>query len=149
MLFNQEGFALGLPVSKSITLGAHFFNLNLGKIEITDRFGNVIGEERSGVREVQLCGAARLDFKQSMIALGLNTRYLEIYLPGLHANSFLVDAGMRYRLDTEKARYAPAVSLSNLGEELKQGMYPLGAPIRLLRSGLSLAPCRGWKLIWA
>jgi len=45
---------------------------------------------------------------------------------------------MRYRLDTEKARYAPAVSLSNLGEELKQGMYPLGAPIRLLRPGLSV-----------
>ncbi len=138
MLFNQEAFALGLPVSKSITLGAHFFNLNLGKIELTDRFGNAIGEERIGVREAQLSGAARLGFKQSMIALGLNTKYLEIYLPGLNAHSFLVDAGMRYRLDTEKARYALAVSVSNLGEELKHGRYSLGAPIRLLRSGLSV-----------
>ncbi|MCK6562129.1 hypothetical protein HUU39_01310 [candidate division KSB1 bacterium] len=137
MLFNQEAFALGLPVSESITLGAHFFNLNLGTIELTDRFGNAVGEERIGVREAQLSGAARLGFKQSMIALGLNTKYLEIYLPGLNAHSFLVDAGMRYRLDTEKARYALAVSVSNLGEELKHGMYSLGAPIRLLRSGLS------------
>lgn len=136
--FNQEAFGLGLPVARNLTVAAQFFNLNLGKFEVTDIHGNQIDEKWAGVRELQIAIATQFTTKQNVFSFGVSAKYLDLYFPELGADGFLLDAGVRYKRNHAKMWYALGVAISNLGDELKHEGFALDKPVRLLRAGFAL-----------
>lgn len=136
--FNQEAFGLGLPVAGNLTVAAHFFNLNLGKFEVTDIHGNQTDEKRAGVRELQIAVATQFTARQNVFSFGVSAKYLDLYFPELGADGFLLDAGVRYKRNHAKMWYALGVAISNLGDELKHEGFVIDKPVRLLRAGFAL-----------
>lgn len=135
---NQEAFGLGLPLTRNLMVAAHFFNLNLGKFEVTDIHGNQIDEKWAGVREFQLAVATQFTAKRNVFSFGVSAKYLDLYFPELGDGGFLLDAGVRYKRNHAKMWYALGVAISNLGEELKHDGFVLDKPVRLLRAGIAL-----------
>ena len=75
-------------------MAAHFFNLNLGKFEVTDIHGNQIDEKWAGVREFQFAVATQFTAKRNVFSFGVSAKYLDLYFPELGAGGFLLDAGV-------------------------------------------------------
>lgn len=137
MINNQEAFAIGLPVNNKLMLGVHFFNLNFGQVNTYSTNGQSTSKKRAGIRELQISGCKLFFIGQNILSFGSSVKYLENDFPGLEADGFLCDTGLRYRVNHEKTWYAFGLSICNLGEELKHDGFTVDKPLKLLRTGFT------------
>ncbi|HEX9974824.1 MAG TPA: PorV/PorQ family protein [bacterium] len=118
--FNQEAFAMGIPVTKKLAVGFHYFNLNYGKVGVVDVEGNLLKESQSGLRQLQLSFAQKLNFTHGEeFAFGANAKYLSEYFPFLHRDAYLLDLGLRYIKSYSRYWISVGLSVNNLGTDLK------------------------------
>ncbi|MBN2104647.1 hypothetical protein JW835_11460 [bacterium] len=137
MPFNQEAAGAGVPLGP-VTLGAQFYNLNLGKWEFCDPHGNPVGKKRTGLREFQITGAGRFTLDQNELSFGLTLKYLQFYMSICDDSEVFGDAGIRYRINRMKIWYSIGISAENFGHRIELDEQLLLRPMELFRIGAAI-----------
>ena len=115
----QHTFSLAVPVTKFFTIGAYYWNLGFGEVEILEINGYGGKKTKIGIREYLLTPAFLLALDSTTnLHIGANVKNLKYY--GLNdADSWLYDLGFRINHELSTQVLSFGATIHNLGSKLK------------------------------
>ena len=133
--YNQDNAGIGFQLFKRLFLAYNYFCLNYGE------YSSYNSKKEHSFFKMYSLSASGLMIKNEKhtLSIGLNAKYYDEKIDSYQVDVYWFDFGIQYRHETaKKETFGLGISITNLGNDLKDNDYVILEPLELLRIGCSI-----------